>query len=271
MIKDTLAWSAAIGTKPIMYYNFQIFYPEIYILIILSLAVWVNLLFVRNNNITKVLLISFVLYSVLGAMSPKLVRWGYHIFCINFFLLIQAIYLFRSYCLSRPSLKIHRVVLSFILLIVFLPFSAKAYIKEKDGLKERYASEINVQVAAGQWLKPIIQQSSKICIIKHSDWQMPGELQSQFTYIFDFNYLDEQEFLHYVFPDQSEIITQCNAVMINTYHYDMFYNSFKNVGRGEDYLRFIESIQDVAKMQRVFSYGNSYINVYVLENHEFDE
>src|SRR6266545_5613500 len=211
-------WNALMSKTPIFYYNVDIYQSEPFFLVLTLLGVVINIFGIRKNKPSQILLASFFFFSLLGLATPKLPRWGYHIFLLALFLLITA----HQYIAEKVRLTRWRRLysLSVLLLAAGLLFDGgKNFLTTKRDLANRYNDELKVQIAAASWLRNNIPAKEKICILTASDWQMPPG---------DFNYVNEGFFIDYMkpdamanyrLPDVSELPASCPTFILGDFHH----------------------------------------------------
>src|SRR6266498_1690398 len=90
ILKKMREWNAMISKTPLFYYNINIYRSEPFFLALSLIGIAVNIFGIRKNKPSHILLASFFFFSLLGLVTPKLPRWGYHIFLLALFLLITA-------------------------------------------------------------------------------------------------------------------------------------------------------------------------------------
>src|SRR5262245_16029371 len=223
ILKQMREWSALMSRTPIFYYNVDIYQSEPFFLALTLLGVVINIFGIRKNKLSPILLASFFFFSLLGLSTPKLSRWGYHIFLLALFLLITAhLYMAEKVRLTRWR---RLYSLSVLLLAAGLLFDGgKNFLTTKRGLANRYNQELRIQIAAASWLRNNIPAKEKICILTHSDWQMPPG---------DFNYVNEGFFIEYTnpeavanyrLPDVSGLSASCPTFILGDFHH-YFYGS----------------------------------------------
>src|SRR6266542_2679659 len=181
ILKKMREWNAMISKTPLFYYNINIYRSEPFFLALSLIGIAVNIFGIRKNTPSHILLASFFFFSLLGLVTPKLPRWGYHIFLLALFLLITA----HQYMAEKFRLTRWRRLysLSVLLLAAGLLFDGgKNFLSTKRDLAKRYNNELTVQIAAASWLRNNISAKEKICILTDSNWQMPPG---------DFNYVNE--------------------------------------------------------------------------------
>jgi hypothetical protein len=214
-------WSALMSKTPLFYYNIDIYQSEPFFLVLTLLGVVINIVGIRNNKPSHILLASFFFFSLLGLPAPKLSRWGYHIFLLALFLLITAhLYIAEK---VRPTRWRRLYSLSVLLLAAGLLFDGgKNFLATKRGLANRYNNELRVQIAAASWLRNNIPAKEKICILTTSDWQMPP---GDFNYVnegFFIEYLNPDAVANYRLPDVSELPASCPTFILGDFHHYLY-------------------------------------------------
>src|SRR6266540_3335896 len=218
ILKKMREWNAMISKTPLFYYNINIYRSEPFFLALSLIGIAVNIFGIRKNKPSHILLASFFFFSLLGLVTPKLPRWGYHIFLLALFLLITA----HQYMAEKFRLTRWRRLysLSVLLLAAGLLFDGgKNFLSTKRDLAKRYNNELTVQIAAASWLRNNIPAKEKICILTDSNWQMPPG---------DFNYVNEGFFIDYMkpdamanyrLPDVSELPASCPTFILGDFHH----------------------------------------------------
>ena len=221
ILKKMREWNAMISKTPLFYYNINIYRSEPFFLALSLIGIAVNIFGIRKNKPSHILLASFFFFSLLGLVTPKLPRWGYHIFLLALFLLITA----HQYMAEKFRLTRWRRLysLSVLLLAAGLLFDGgKNFLSTKRDLAKRYNNELTVQIAAASWLRNNIPAKEKICILTDSNWQMPPG---------DFNYVNEGFFIEYTnpeavanyrLPDVSGLPASCPTFILGNAHRDLF-------------------------------------------------
>src|SRR6266508_342444 len=221
ILKKMREWNAMISKTPLFYYNINIYRSEPFFLALSLIGIAVNIFGIRKNTPSHILLASFFFFSLLGLVTPKLPRWGYHIFLLALFLLITA----HQYMAEKFRLTRWRRLysLSVLLLAAGLLFDGgKNFLSTKRDLAKRYNNELTVQIAAASWLRNNIPAKEKICILTDSNWQMPPG---------DFNYVNEGFFIEYTnpeavanyrLPDVSGLPASCPTFILGNAHRDLF-------------------------------------------------
>src|SRR6266545_4607572 len=221
ILKQMREWSALMSKTPLFYYNINIYRSEPFFLALSLIGIAVNIFGIRKNKPSHILLASFFFFSLLGLVTPKLPRWGYHIFLLALFLLITA----HQYMAEKFRLTRWRRLysLSVLLLAAGLLFDGgKNFLSTKRDLAKRYNNELTVQIAAASWLRNNIPAKEKICILTDSNWQMPPG---------DFNYVNEGFFIEYTnpeavanyrLPDVSGLPASCPTFILGNAHRDLF-------------------------------------------------
>src|SRR5215475_12169200 len=221
ILKQMREWSALMSRTPLFYYNIDIYQSEHFFMVLTFLGVVINIFGIRKNKPSPILLASFFFFSLLGLSIPKLPRWGYHIFLLALFLLITA----HLYIAEKVRLTRWRWLysLSVLLLGAGLLFDGgKNFLATKRDLANRYNHEQTVQIAAASWLRNNIPAKEKICILMHSNWQMPP---GNFNYAYEgffVEYANPDAVANYRLPDASELPVSCPIFILGNAHLDLF-------------------------------------------------
>jgi hypothetical protein len=214
-------WSAFISKTPLFYFNIDIYQSEPFFLVLSLLGVVINIFGIRNNKPSAILLASFFFFSLLGLPAPKLPRWGYHIFLLALFLLITAhLYIAEKVRLTRWRRLYSLGVLALAAGLMF--DGGKNFLTTKRDLANRYNHELKVQIAAASWLRNNIPAKEKICILIHSNWQMPP---GDFNYVnegFSIDYINPDALANYRLPDVSELPASCPTFILGDFHLSMY-------------------------------------------------
>jgi hypothetical protein len=214
-------WNALMSKTPIFYYNVDIYQSEPFFLALTLLGVVINIFGIRKNKLSPILLASFFFFSLLGLSTPKLSRWGYHIFLLALFLLITAhLYMAEKVRLTRWR---RLYSLSVLLLAAGLLFDGgKNFLTTKRDLANRYNNELRVQIAAASWLRNNIPAKEKICILMHANGLMPP---GDFNYVYEgfyFEYWKPDAIANYRLPDVSKLPASCPMFILGNMHYDLY-------------------------------------------------
>lgn len=286
------AWYGALDKEPYTYYNWSFFSGFgitflLLALVMVGLVVWMSIRQwnegSRRQSSRVLLLLCFVMFSILGALSPKVPRWGVHFIPLYLFIIAAG---FSALIHDIPrfrGLKGGRLVIigfGIVALGPSLVLSAVEYRGLCIEAAQRAVSIEETRLAPRRFFREHIKTGARVAFYKHA-WANPPIFDLDYRFDFDtlaFPYLNVQLMRRFLPPTFKSLESRVDVVMLEDYHLRQQIEILDRHGLHRQvalWRRFYEGLED--RYRRIDfksdfpNYGVRHVMIYVVNESVFNK
>jgi hypothetical protein len=218
-------WSAVLPKDPLLYYNYDLFFP--YGTVFLALALFSALVCtyaIAKRNLGQhhlAPLVTLVVLSLFGILSFKYSRGLYLL--VPLYLCTIAIAF--GQLTKNTRLAAATTAAGLLLTAIALVWPIRDYRSAVQATAARAESLSVTRLQPLTWLQTHVSANARVTTLRHSDWANPPLSETSFDvgYRFlDFPYLNPNALAQYLPPDMRDVIQQTDVILLNSFHSDFY-------------------------------------------------
>jgi hypothetical protein len=286
------AWYGALDKEPYTYYNWSFFsgYGIVFLLlavIMVGIVAWITIRRWNERSHQQdsriVLLLCFVLFSILGALSPKVPRWGVHFIPLYLFIIAAGFSVLIHDIPRFRGLNAGRVIIIGLGMLVLVPSLVLSAVEYRGLCIEAEQREISIErtrLAPRRFFQEHIKPGARVAFYKHA-WANPPIFNLDYRFDFDtlaFPYLNVQLMRGFLPPTFESLESRVDVVMLEDYHLRQQIEILDRHGLHRQlslWRRFYEGLED--RYPRIDfksdfpNYGVRHVMIYVVDESVFDK